>query len=221
MNRKLQLLLGLPKTIYFNIRCFDLKTAIKLPVLLSHDMKLGKLHKNVIVLNGFDKEKYHVTFGIGGSEHVAKNDKSYLSFGPKARIEFNGNAIFGEGIRFRCDYGYFEVGKNFSASKNCCINCEDHIKIGDNVLFGWDIYLRDTDGHDVFENGRLKVSQKEVIIGNHIWIGSFAHILKGAVIKDNSVVAWRSCVLKAFNQENVLLGGYPAKIIKDNFDWGE
>lgn len=67
----------------------------------------------------------------------------------------------------------------------------------------------------------LKVSQKEVIIGNHIWIGSFAHILKGAVIKDNSVVAWRSCVLKAFNQENVLLGGYPAKIIKDNFDWGE
>lgn len=222
MGRKLKLLAGLPKTIYFNFRCFDLKTAVKLPVLLSHDVKLGKLHKGVIQLRNFSETGgYHITFGLGGSEHVPKNDVSYFSFGPKARIIFNGRAIFGEGTRFRCDYGSFEVGKNFSASKNCCINCEYNMKIGDNVLLGWDIYLRDTDGHDVFENNRLKASQKEVTIGNHVWIGSFAHLLKGAMIPDDSVVAWRSCVLKAFDEPNVLIGGYPAKILKRNFNWGE
>lgn len=221
MNRKLQILAGMPKTIYFNFRCFDFKTAIKLPVLLSHDVKLGKLYKGVITLNNFSGGGYHVTFGIGGSEHVPQNDRSYLSFGPNARIIFNGRAIFGEGTRLRCDYGVFEVGKNFSASKNCCINCEYKMKIGNNVLLGWDIYLRDTDGHDVFENKRLKPSQKEVIIGNHVWIGSFAHLLKGTVIKDDTVVAWRSCVLRAFDESNVLIGGYPAKVLKRNFNWGE
>lgn len=53
MNRKIQILAGMPKTIYFNFRCFDFKTAIKLPVLLSHDVKLGKLYKGVITLNNF------------------------------------------------------------------------------------------------------------------------------------------------------------------------
>lgn len=55
MGRKLKLLAGLPKTIYFNFRCFDLKTAVKLPVLLSHDVKLGKLHKGVIQLRNFSE----------------------------------------------------------------------------------------------------------------------------------------------------------------------
>lgn len=53
MNRKLQILAGLPKTIYFNLCCFDFKTAIRLPILLSHDVKLGKLCKGVIILNNF------------------------------------------------------------------------------------------------------------------------------------------------------------------------
>lgn len=53
MNRKLQILVGLPKTIYFNLCCFDFKTAIRLPILLSHDVKLGKLRKGVIILNNF------------------------------------------------------------------------------------------------------------------------------------------------------------------------
>ena len=221
MNRKLQILVGLPKTIYFNLCCFDFKTAIRLPILLSHDVKLGKLRKGVIILNNFSGGGYHINFGIGGSDHVPKNDRSYLSFGPKARIIFNGRAIFGEGTRLRCDYGRLEVGKNFSSSKNCCINCEYNIKIGDNVLLGWDIYLRDTDGHDVFEGDRLKLSQKNIIIGNHVWIGSFAHLLKGVVIKDDTVVAWRSCVLKAFDESNLLIGGYPAKVLKNNYNWGE
>lgn len=219
MNKKIIFLLGLPKTIYINFKCFDFKTAIRMPIILGPDVKIGNVCKGVIELNNYENKRYHVKFGIGGSTHVPKEDRSKIDFGPKAKIVFNGPAMFGEGTSLRCDYGFLTVGKNFSCSKNCCFNCEDSITIGDDVLLGWNIYVRDTDGHDVFENGDMKISQKPVIIKNHCWICSFAHILKGVTIENDSVVAWRSTVTKSFSESNVLLGGTPAKIIKNNITW--
>lgn len=213
------MLISLPKTIYFNMKCFDIKTAIKLPVLVSYDTKFGKLYKNRIKLNNFSNKTYHVKYGFGGSSHIPKKSKSYISIGKHAHIEFNGDARFGEGTILRCDHGNLNIGEKFCAGKNCVINCEYSITIGDDVLLGWDIYIRDTDGHAVLIDGILSEPQKEVIIGNHVWIGSFVHILKGASIGNDSIVAWRSCVLAPINKDNVLIGGYPAKVLRELVEW--
>lgn len=218
-SKKKKMILGLPKSIYFNFKCFDFNTAIHMPFILGPDVKMGGLRKGVIILEGYDKKRFHVTFGIGGSEHIPTESKSRIDFGSRARMIFKGNAEFGEGTSLKCEFGYLVVGKNFSCSKNCCFDCDDHITIEDEVLFGWNIYVRDTDGIAVFENGELKMPQKPVVIGKHSWICSFAHILKGVTIKNDSIVAWRSTVTKSFDEGNVLIGGTPAKIIKKNITW--
>ena len=54
---------------------------------------------------------------------------------------------------------------------------------------------------------------KDIIIGNDVWICAGCFILPGALIGDGSVVAANSLVNKPF-PPNCLIGGSPAKIIK-------
>nr|HQE12748.1 hypothetical protein [Flavipsychrobacter sp.] len=56
-------------------------------------------------------------------------------------------------------------------------------------------------------------------IGNHIWIASHVSILKGVHIADNTVVATRAVVTKSFIEKNILIGGMPAKKLKENINW--
>jgi len=58
-------------------------------------------------------------------------------------------------------------------------------------------------------------NKKEVIIGNNVWIGSKVIILKGAKIGDNSIIAAGSVVLGKEYPSNVIIGGNPARIIKE------
>lgn len=95
------------------------------------------------------------------------------------------------------------------------------IIIGEDCMFSNDIDVRTGDSHaivDALSNKRINYA-KNVIIGNHVWIGAHCSILKGAEIPANSIVATRSVVTKRFNQSGIIVGGLPASIIKENINW--
>lgn len=95
------------------------------------------------------------------------------------------------------------------------------ILIGNDCMFAYDIDLRTGDSHsiiDTISNKRINYAQN-IIIGNHVWIASHVSILKGTTILSNSVVATRSVVTKSFDKENILIGGVPAKILKEDITW--
>lgn len=54
------------------------------------------------MLKGFKKKKHHITFEIGGSKNVAKNNRSYFLRG---LIKIREKASFAKGCRIKCDYG--------------------------------------------------------------------------------------------------------------------
>lgn len=88
-------------------------------------------------------------------------------------------------------------------------------------MFAYDIDLRTGDSHSIIDahtQKRINYAQN-IEIGNHVWIASHVSILKGVRISDNSVVATRAVVTKSFEDENVLIGGTPAKKIKENINW--
>jgi acetyltransferase-like isoleucine patch superfamily enzyme len=53
---------------------------------------------------------------------------------------------------------------------------------------------------------------KKVIIGNDVWLGAGAKILKGSVIEEGAVVG-ANAVVKQTVQENCIVAGVPAKVI--------
>lgn len=97
---------------------------------------------------------------------------------------------------------------------NSTIICEQRIEIGDDVAIGPGVVIRDGDAHTI--NGQI--NKKNIVIGNHVWIGTNAQILKGVHIGDNSIIAAGSIVTKDV-EANTLVAGVPAKVIKKNINW--
>lgn len=101
-------------------------------------------------------------------------------------------------------------------NRHCRIKCFCEIKIGENVAISENVTIWDSDVHDVKREGHVKTMP--INIGNHVWIGTNAIILKGVSIGDNAIVAAGSIVNRDV-PSNALVAGNPAKIIKENINW--
>jgi acetyltransferase-like isoleucine patch superfamily enzyme len=95
------------------------------------------------------------------------------------------------------------------------------IQIGCDCIFAKGIEIRTGDSHSIMDasSGKRTNYAANVIVGDHCWIGSQVSVLKGAVIPRDSIVATKSVVTKPFVNAGVLLGGIPAKEIKNNVTW--
>ena len=88
-------------------------------------------------------------------------------------------------------------------------------------MFATDIYIRNNDAHTIIDRNSGKVINhpKDIIIGNHVWLGYNVTVLKGAVIPDGCVVGAKSVVSKPLTESNAIYAGQPAKLIKSNIQW--
>jgi maltose O-acetyltransferase len=116
---------------------------------------------------------------------------------------------------FKCDYGYnIHVGENFYTNFDCVILDVCKVRIGDNcfVAPGVHIYTA-THPLNPYERIAGKEYGKPVTIGNNVWIGGSAIINPGVNVGNNVVIASGAVVTKDV-PDNVVVGGNPAKVIK-------
>jgi len=99
----------------------------------------------------------------------------------------------------------------------CHIHCGDygHVSIGKNVFIGPDVKLCCV-SHELGDNSRRagKAKSGDIVIEDGVWIGIGSIILPGVHIGSGSIVAAGSVVNNDV-PSNVLMGGVPAKIIKE------
>ena len=94
------------------------------------------------------------------------------------------------------------------------------IKIGNDCMLSFGIAIEATDTHSIIDKNKNLINYgKNIEIGNHVWIGKDVKIGKGVKISDNSIVGWASIVTKQFIENNVIIAGNPAKIVKRNVNW--
>lgn len=116
----------------------------------------------------------------------------------------------------RFDYGYnISVGKQFYANFDCTFLDVCPIEFGDNCMLGpgCQILTPTHPLHPVKRNSGLE-GGKPIKVGNNAWFGGNVTILPGVTLGDNVVVAAGAVVTKSFG-DNVVLGGNPAKVIKE------
>lgn len=117
-------------------------------------------------------------------------------------------------IRF--DYGYnTHVGDNFFANFDCIILDVCEVRFGDNCMLGPSVQIY-TATHPLHPGERNSGREygKPVTIGNNVWIGGHAVINPGVNIGDNAIIAAGAVVVKDV-PANVVVGGNPAKVIKE------
>ncbi len=124
---------------------------------------------------------------------------------------------------------------NLDNSQNCRINIgnftsfykteistydnESTVQIGEDCMFGFDTIIYNTDGHSIFQDGKLINRAKDLVIGNHCWCGWGSTILKNTHIADGCIVGKSAVVSGNFSEEKSAIVGVPAKVIKNGIEW--
>ena len=93
------------------------------------------------------------------------------------------------------------------------------VKIGSHCSIAKDTVIMDCDHHKhALAGEKPEDVAKEVIIGDHCWIGHNVTILKGVKVGEGSIIAAMSLVTKDVEARS-MVGGVPARKIKENIIW--
>ena len=145
--------------------------------------------------------------------------------------------VFGEhcslysGCSFSLGPGGSVTVGDFTMLNGALIMCEERITIGSHCMVSWNVGIADSDFHPLdpaqrridaqalapfFENRppRPKIGTAPVVIGDNVWIGMGAVILKGVAIGENSVVAAGAIVTRDV-PPNTVVAGNPAKVVRE------
>lgn len=176
-------------------------------------MNRFRLEQNIAYIRGIlYKLLYHLQ--SGKKLRIHKGVRIYNSLG--STIQFGDCcSVYREcGMYLDSNKARIIIGDKTFLNVRTEIRCMESVSIGKECAISYDVSIMDTDYHSI---NNQSVS-KPISIGNHVWIGCRAIILKGVTIGEGAVIAAGSlvnCDVPAFS----LVGGVPAKVIKYNVTW--
>lgn len=216
VDKYISFILGIPKTLYVNFKYFKFNEAIKLPLFISHRVWLKKVKGQIKI----DAYIYRGMIQIGfGEVGIFDKHKSRSIFESDGMITFKGKASFGHGSKIVV-HGELIIGDNLCVSAESSIICFERISLGDNCLISWDNLIMDTDFHKIKKfNGTITNKDREIVIGNNVWMGCRSTVLKGSIIGNNIVIAASSNIFNKIDGDNQVIGGNPAKVLKTDIIW--
>lgn len=153
------------------------------------------------------------------------------SVGPGFRMERlpyisgRGRIAIGAGVRLSGKQGFcfgaveavplIEIGDESFIGHECGLFAAEGITIGRRCLIAARVTVRDYDGHSVDPGTRrgAACNARPVVIGDEVWIGAGAVILKGVRIGDRAVVGAGAVVTRDVPADSVVAGN-PARLIR-------
>tara|TARA_R110000850_G_scaffold80947_2_gene174030 strand:- start:21831 stop:22502 length:672 start_codon:yes stop_codon:yes gene_type:complete len=206
------------KTIWFNFKYLPFKQAIYFPIILSKNVYIKKMTGSIV----FDCPiKYNlVSFGFG-EVGIFDEKKARSIWQVSGKVIFKGKTLLGHGTKISVEKkGELIFGSNFKVTAESSFVAHNKIEFGQNCLLSWDILIMDTDSHSVVDsNGNIGESTKPIYIGNHVWIGCRATILKGSFVSDNCIIGASSVLNSKYEVSNAIYAGSPAKLVKQDVNW--
>ena len=123
----------------------------------------------------------------------------------------SGGCALWSGVRLEVGEGaVLSIGKGTYLNRNTVVVCHERVEIGAGCLVSWDVVIMDTNEHDWPGLARVDAP---VVIGDKVWIGCRAMILKGVTIGTGAVVAAGSIVTHDV-PPRTLVAGQPARVVR-------
>lgn len=146
--------------------------------------------------------------GIAWTAHLRVTDGGRLSIGPSVAIS--------RGVEITVQGADVRIGEASFIGPWTSIVAKSGVMIGRNALIAERVSIRDQD-HEVHGAEGVPIAQagfrmQPIVIGNDVWIGAGAAVLKGVTIGNGAVVA-ANAVVTCDVAENEIVGGVPARRI--------
>lgn len=149
-------------------------------------------------------------------------DSQIQFFGENNTVKIEHDCVLKNVDIWISDGGIIEVGHNTHFSGKTHIACIEgkKIHIGERCLFSDTITFRTGDSHSILDSDGKRINKaKDIIIGDHVWIGQQVIILKGSTVGADSIVGTGSLLTGKTYNSNSVIAGSPAKIVKQHVSW--
>jgi acetyltransferase-like isoleucine patch superfamily enzyme len=144
--------------------------------------------------------------------------------GPGCRLEVGRNAVLelgrwswiGHGCKIRCHEGLVSIGAKSVLGQECTISAFQHVSIGRECVIADRVMLIDFDHGSVEVERPIRLQgiyKRDVRVGNNVWVGYGACILRGVTVGDNAIVG-TSAVVTRDVEPNAVVGGVPARLLR-------
>lgn len=151
------------------------------------------LMRSILLIGGV---RYGHGIKFRGMALVERFQMSKIIIGNNSR--FNSSSMFNfRGLNHKCIVqtgspdAVIRIGDNCGFS-GCSIVADKEVIIGNNCTFGANVIVGDRDDHqEIYPS-----EPKSIHIGNNVWVGMNATIMKGVTIGDNSIIAAGALVTK-------------------------
>ena len=157
--------------------------------------------------------------GLGSFGITSADDTSVIRVREGARLEVDGVVSLQRGVRVVVDGGLLRIGHGTNVNGlGTRILVAERVTIGAGCTFSWDVQVLDNDFHAITTDGVEQPSSAPVTIGDRVWVGTRAVILKGVTIGDGAVVAAGAVVTKDV-PAGAVVAGVPAKVVGRADSW--
>ncbi|MGV8830186.1 MAG: hypothetical protein ACWA6U_17900 [Breznakibacter sp.] len=210
------------KTVYFNFKMLPFSQAQRLPIVFYGKVKLISLKGNVIIQGPL---KFGMV-GFGQKYEIVSVSKR------NAQLTLDGTFVVKGLVQFGIDYCVYigtgsilEMGHLSSLGGSGKILCTNKVVFGCFSRVGFESQIIDTNFHNMYDtkNGIVGLITEPICLGDYNYIGNRVSIMKSTQTPRFCTVASNSVLSKDYRSfgENVLIGGIPARLIRDNIrrDW--
>jgi acetyltransferase-like isoleucine patch superfamily enzyme len=139
-----------------------------------------------------------------------------LQIGRRGRIELGRWSWLGHGTKIRAHEGVVSIGAKTVLGQECTISAYQHVSIGRECVVADRVMLIDFD-HGAVEVDRpvreQGIYKRDVRVGNNVWIGYGACILRGVTVGDNAIIG-TSAVVTHDVPANAVVAGVPARLVR-------
>lgn len=143
----------------------------------------------------------------GNGNRIIIGENTRLS-GVELNIEDDGNLVV--------------IGDNTTIYGKAHLACIEgtRLMIGRDCMISSDVSFRTGDSHAIVdqENRRINFS-KDIIVGEHVWLGNRTTLTKGAKVPSFSVVGTGSIVTKELEGTHSIIAGVPARVLRTGINW--
>ena len=212
-------------------------------IIIKHERILSKIYRFLCMNKTSIKKRNRVIWGNAFMSHCKikiVGERNYLYIGGKvSRLKSTSISVYGSDniimigdscnlidahLHIEDNGGKIQIKNHVTISgySELAVIEGRRIEIGEDCLFSNHIIMRTGDSHSIIDSStgsRINPS-KDIIIGDHVWVGHDVKLLKGVKVGDNSVIATGSILSNDEYPANSVIGGVgKGRVLKSGINW--